>query len=123
MGLIDWALRLMVAIIFFQTLFFKFTGAPESVYIFNALGVEPWGRYLMGAFEAIAAVLILVPKSVAIGALVAVGLMGGALFTHLTKLGIAVQGDRGLLFVLALTAAVASMAVFLRHRIFRSKKI
>ena len=47
----SWALRLIVAVILLQTLFFKFSAAKESVYIFSTLGMEPWGRIGSGVFE------------------------------------------------------------------------
>ncbi|MCF0042141.1 DoxX family protein [Dyadobacter fanqingshengii] len=96
-----WLLRLASAGIMLQTLFFKFTAAPESVYIFSSLGMEPWGRILVGVFELIASVLILVPRTTAYGALVGIGVMTGAIFMHLTRLGIEVQGDSGQLFIYA----------------------
>ncbi len=103
-----WTLRIIPAVILLQTLFFKFTGAPESVWIFTQLGVEPWGRYLSGALELLAAVLILYPKTTPFGALLAVGLMVGAIGAHFTTLGIVVQDDNGLLFGLALVVFVLS---------------
>ena len=106
------ALRLLAAIIMLQTLFFKFTAAPESVYIFTKLGMEPWGRIGIGSLELVAAVLIIIPRTTGIGALLAVGLMAGAIFFHLTKLGIAVQGDGGQLFILA-TLVFTSSAILL----------
>src|SRR3954465_5216839 len=85
----SWALRLIVAVILLQTLFFKFTAAKESVYIFSALGMEPWGRIGSGVFELIASVLLLVPATVSIGALMALAATGSAILFHLTKLGVA----------------------------------
>lgn len=101
-----WILRLASAIILLQTLFFKFTGAPESIYIFEKVGMEPWGRYGSGIAELIASVLLLWPRTVGLGALMGVGVISGALFFHLTSLGIEVQGDGGLLFYLALVVFV-----------------
>ncbi len=106
-----WALRLIPAIILLQTLFFKFTGAPESVWIFTQLGVEPWGRYLSGALELLAAVLILWPRTTPFGAVLACGLMAGAILSHFTKLGIVVQNDGGLLFGLALITLACSVVL------------
>ena len=93
-------LRLVAAIIMLQTLYFKFTAAPESVYIFSQLGMEPWGRIGVGVQELIASVLLLIPATVVFGAILGFGLMAGALFFHFTTLGIAVQGDGGKLFAL-----------------------
>lgn len=75
-----WILRILAALIMLQTLFFKFSGAEESIYIFSKLGMEPWGRIGTGVLELIASVLILFPKTTAWGALIAIGLMGGAIF-------------------------------------------
>src|ERR1051325_10849040 len=108
MTIASWILRLLVAGILFQTLFFKFTAAPESVYIFSKLGLEPWGRIGSGVAELIACVLLLVPRTAALGALLALAVISGALASHLTKLGIVVQDDGGLLFVLALVVFACS---------------
>jgi len=109
-------MRITVAVILLQTLFFKFTAAPQSVYIFTKLGAEPWGRIGSGVVEMIAAILILTPRFTWLGALVAMGVMAGAILSHITLLGTEVQGDRGLLFGLALIAFVCSTANLLLHR-------
>jgi hypothetical protein len=113
---LSWALQLTVAAILLQTLYFKFTGAEESVYIFSTLGVEPWGRLASGVVELVAAVLLLVPATAPFGALLTMGLMAGAIGSHLTILGIEVRGDGGLLFGLALTALAGSATVLLIRR-------
>lgn len=113
---LSWLLQIVVAVILLQTLFFKFTGAPESIYIFTTVGAEPWGRYGSGVMELVAAALLLIPGTVAIGALLAVGVGVGAIFSHLTLLGIEVQGDGGLLFALACVVLVASAIVLALHR-------
>src|SRR4051794_7914210 len=87
----SWILQLLVAAILAQTLFFKFTAAEESVYIFRRLGMEPWGRIGSGVVELIACVLLLYPRTVPLGAILAAGVISGAIVTHLTKLGIVVQ--------------------------------
>jgi hypothetical protein len=104
-------LQLVAAGILLQTLFFKFTGAEESVYIFTTLGVEPWGRILSGVAELVAAALLLYPPTSALGAVMAMGVMAGAIMSHLTLLGIAVRGDGGLLFVLAVVVFMSSAGV------------
>ena len=114
--LISWACQLTAAAILGQTLSFKFTGAPESRYIFSTLGLEPWGRIGTGVAELIAVVLLLYPKTSVLGAVLAVGLMGGAIMSHLTKLGIEVQGDHGLLFKLAVTVLLASLIIVVIRR-------
>ena len=110
-SLASWALQLAVAVILLQTLFFKFTGAEESVYIFTTVGAEPWGRIGSGILELIAAVMLLTPALVTYGAILTVGLMSGAILSHLTILGIEVKGDGGLLFGLALTCFVGSLII------------
>ena len=109
-------LRLVAAAILAQTLFFKFTGAPESIYIFTTLGLEPWGRIGSGVAELLAVILLLVPRTAALGALLGLGVMGGAIGSHLTKLGIEVQGDGGLLFALACVVFAACATVLWLRR-------
>ena len=113
---ISWLLRLTAAVILLQTLYFKFTGAPESIYIFTKLGMEPWGRYGSGVAEMIASLLLLSSCHCWLGALLALGIMGGAIMSHLTRLGIVVQDDGVLLFGLAITVAVCCAAVLVLHR-------
>lgn len=117
-----WTLRLVASIILLQTLFFKFSAAPESVYIFTKVGMEPWGRIGSGIVELIASILILIPRTTAWGALLALGTISGAIFFHLTKLGIEVQGDGGLLFAYAIIVWVASAILLLsyKHQILKS---
>ncbi len=112
----SWILQLVAAAILFQTLFFKFTGAAESKFIFQTLGVEPWGRIASGVVELIAVVLLLVPRTAALGAMLACGVMSGAIFSHVTKLGLVVQNDGGLLFALALTVFVCCAVVLTIRR-------
>lgn len=116
LNLVSWILRLAAAGILLQTLFFKFTAAPESVYIFTRVGAEPWGRIGSGIVELIAAVLLLWPRFTWLGSVLALGVMSGAILSHLTLLGIEVQGDRGLLFGLAITVFVCCAANLYIHR-------
>lgn len=113
MGLL---LRLTAAAILLQTLFFKFTGAEESVYIFQTLGAEPWGRIGSGVAELVTAVLLLAPSTAALGGLLGIGVMSGAILSHLTVLGIEIMGDGGLLFALALVVWAASAGVLWTYR-------
>jgi len=115
-AVVTWGLQLVVAGILLQTLFFKFTAAPESVYIFSTLGIEPWGRIGSGIAELVAAVLLLVPATAALGAALSLAVIAGALVSHLTVLGIEVQGDGGLLFGLAVVVFVASGAILVVRR-------
>lgn len=117
-------LRLTVAGILLQTLFFKFTGAEESVYIFSSVAqfvgvpaVEPWGRLGSGVIELAASILLLVPATAALGAILTIGVMAGAIGSHLVILGIAVKDDGGLLFGLALAALAGSAIVLILHRV------
>ncbi|QQS46666.1 MAG: DoxX family protein [Acidobacteriota bacterium] len=115
---VSWALQIVVAIILLQTLFFKFTGATESVYIFSKLGAEPFGRYGSGVLELIASILLLLPRTVTIGAILALGTISGAIFAHLTVLGIRMKevNDNGELFALAMVVFLASAAILLIRR-------
>jgi hypothetical protein len=106
----------IAVIILLQTLFFKFTAAPESVWIFRTLGAEPAGRIGSGVVELIAAVLLVMRPTAWMGALLALGTMAGAIASHLAILGIEVMGDGGTLFALAVTVALASAWVLLRDR-------
>jgi uncharacterized membrane protein YphA (DoxX/SURF4 family) len=108
MTIIYWVLRILAALILLQTLFYKFSGAEESVYIFSTLKMEPWGRIGTGIVELVASILILIPRTTAFGAVLAVGTMSGAIFFHLTRLGIEVRGDHGQLFAYALLVFVCS---------------
>jgi uncharacterized membrane protein YphA (DoxX/SURF4 family) len=114
-AILSWILRLLAAVIMLQTLFFKFTGAPESVYIFSKLGIEPWGRIGTGVMELIASTLILIPRTTALGALLAVGIMGGAILTHIFFLDIAVQGDGGQLFLYAVLVFISSLVLLILY--------
>lgn len=113
---VSWICRIAAALILLQTLFFKFTAAPESVYIFTKVGAEPWGRIGSGIVELIAAILLLTPRFVWVGAFLALGVMAGAIISHLTVLGIEVQGDKGLLFFLAIAVFVTSSIALFLHR-------
>ncbi|HXW08316.1 MAG TPA: hypothetical protein VD833_24000 [Vicinamibacterales bacterium] len=113
--ILSWILQLAVAVILFQTLFFKFTGAEESVYIFTTLGVEPWGRIASGILELVAVGLILYPPTITLGALLALGVISGALLSH-AILGLVVKDDGGLLFGLAVVVFLCSAGVLFIRR-------
>jgi hypothetical protein len=114
----SWALRLIVAVILVQTLFFKFTAAKESVYIFSTLGMEPWGRVGSGVFELVASILLLIPSTITLGAAMAMAATGSAILFHLFRLGVALTavGDHGELFVLAIVVTFCSAGILLLHR-------
>lgn len=113
---LDWILRLVPALILLQTLFFKFTAAPESVYIFSTLGAEPIGRIGSGIIELIAGICLIYRPLAGVGGLLAAGTMAGALLSHLTILGIEVMGDGGQLFVMALVTFACSIVVAWQYR-------
>lgn len=105
-SILIWIIKLVAVIIMLQTLYFKFTAAPESVYIFSTLGIEPYGRIGSGIIELIASVLILIPRTTLLGAILGLGTMAGAILSHLTKLGIEVNNDGGTLFTLAIVTFI-----------------
>jgi hypothetical protein len=126
----DWACRAIATVILLQTLFFKFTAAPESVYIFTKVGnfvhaafsfisipmAEKFGRLGSGVMELVAGILLITPRYVWAGALLAMAATFGAIATHLTILGIDVLGDKGLLFGLAITVFLSSAIALYIHR-------
>ncbi|MBA2610753.1 MAG: DoxX family protein [Bacteroidetes bacterium] len=105
--IISWITAILSAIIMLQTLYFKFSAAPESVFIFSTLHMEPWGRIGSGIGELIASILILIPATRWIGAILGLAIISGAIIAHLTKLGLEVQGDGGYLFILALVVFIS----------------
>ncbi|GIL23085.1 MAG: hypothetical protein BroJett042_15980 [Bacteroidota bacterium] len=111
-----WITRILAAIIMVQTLYFKFTAAPESVFIFSTVGMEPWGRWLVGFLELVASVMLFIPATIWLGSILAIGLMAGALGMHLTLLGIEVQGDGGQLFIYALIVLICTLYSFWKSR-------
>ena len=115
--IISWITAIISSVIMLQTLYFKFTAAPESVYIFTQLGIEPFGRIGVGVAELIASILLIIPRSRFFGALMGVGIMTGAVIGHLTKLGIDVMSDGGYLFVLCLIVLVScSLCLYLERK-------
>ena len=104
-------LRLTIAIILIQTLGYKFTGHPDSVYIFSKIGMEPYGRIGIGIMELIAGLMVLINRTVWLGALLTIGLMAGAVFMHLTMLGIEVNGDNGTLFYTAIFTLICAITL------------
>lgn len=111
-----WIVKLIAVAILVQTLYFKFTGADESVYIFSTLGVEPYGRIGSGIVELIASILILIPRTTLLGALMAIGTMVGAIFSHLFILGIVVKNDGGELFTLAIITFLCCTILVFQNR-------
>jgi uncharacterized membrane protein YphA (DoxX/SURF4 family) len=114
-NIIRWIFRILAALIMLQTLYFKFTAHPQSVHLFSILGMEPWGRIGTGVLELIASLLILYPRTTGYGAVLGLGLMSGAIFFHLTKLGIKFDGDYGL-FTYAVLAWISCAVLVLFYR-------
>lgn len=116
MTISTWILRIAAALIMLQTLYFKFTADPQSVKLFTILGMEPWGRIGTGVMELIASILILIPRTTAYGAVIGLGLMSGAIYFHLTKLGIVFDGD-AILFIYAVSVFVScALLVFIYRK-------
>lgn len=111
-----WIVKLIAVVILVQTLFFKFTGAEESVYIFTKLGIEPFGRIGSGVAELIASILILIPRTTLLGALMGAGTMLGAIFSHLFVLGIEVKNDGGELFTLAIITLLCCIILIFQNK-------
>lgn len=116
MKTLTWILRIIPAVIFLQTLYFKFTGADESIYIFTTLGIEPYGRIGSGIIELIAVILILMPRTTLLGAVIGLGIITGAILSHLFVLGIEVQNDGGTLFILALITFLCCAFLVFQHK-------
>ena len=116
MKIISWILRIIAALIMVQTLYFKFTGAPESIKLFTTIGMEPWGRIGTGIMELISALLLIIPRTKVIGAGLGLGLMGGALFFHLSNPAVGIYEDGSpLLFIYACTVFVCCAILLAIH--------
>lgn len=111
-------LKLIAAIIMLQTLFFKFSGAQESIDLFTKLAGENEAsmRIGTGVLELIASILLFIPKKTWLGAILTVGLMGGAIMGHLTKLGIEHNNDGGTLFISAVVTLIAGIILLIINR-------
>ena len=114
--IISWVLRIIAAVILLQTLYFKFTAHPESVELFSKLGAEPWGRIGTGVLELITGILLLIPATAFVGGFLGMGLMFGAIASHILVIGIESKGDGGQLFMLAIIVLICTMAIQMIHR-------
>lgn len=114
--IVSWVLRILASVILLQTLYFKFTAHPESVELFTKLGVEPWGRIGTGILELITGILLLIPATAFVGGLLGMGLMLGAIASHILVIGIESKGDGGQLFLLAIIVLICSVAIQFIHR-------
>ncbi len=110
-----WLFRVIAAIILLQTLYFKFTAHPQSVQLFTALEMEPWGRIVTGFAELLTAILLLIPRTTLVGAIMGVGLMSGAIFFHVTKLGIHYGGDIILFSYAVITFVCCIILIFINR--------
>jgi putative oxidoreductase len=115
-AILYWTARIVAAVIMFQTLYFKFSGAEESVYIFSVIGIEPWGRIGVGVLELISSILLLITSTAWLGAALGLGLMAGAINMHLFMIGIEVKGDGGQLFFYAVAVAVCCIYVLYQDK-------
>ena len=113
---VSWVCCLIAAAIMIETLFFKFTAAPESVYIFKRMGTEPWMRWVQGIWELLASIGLLWPRMRWAGGILTTGAMAAAILSHMTWLGYAIQGDHGLLFGMALVTFTCGLTVLWVHR-------
>jgi uncharacterized membrane protein YphA (DoxX/SURF4 family) len=109
-------IRIIIAIVLLQTLRYKFTGHPDSIYIFSKIGLEPVGRIGIGTLELIAALLILIPRTVWMGSLLSIGIISGAIFLHLSQLGVEINNDGGRLFYMAISIFILSGLVLWNQR-------
>ena len=118
--IVSWILQLVVAALLGMTMLAKFTSATEAVTLFSALGIEPWGRYTVAVIELIGVLLILIPWTVPLGSVFAMGFGVGAMLTHIlpTGVGIEFNGDGGTMFTMAIILFLAStvIAVFRRRQ-------
>ncbi|HTI72140.1 MAG TPA: DoxX family protein [Candidatus Limnocylindria bacterium] len=115
-ALVSWICRLIAAAIMVETLYFKFTGQPESVWIFTRMHMESWWRYGQGVWELVAAILLFIPSLTWLGAMLTLGAMGAAIMSHLGVLGISVQNDHGLLFGMACVTFLSALTVLWIHQ-------
>ena len=115
-SILIWVVKLVAVVILVQTLYLKFSGAEESVYIFTTLGVEPFGRIGSGIIELIASILILIPRTTLLGALLGLGTMTGAIFSHLFILGIEIKNDGGTLFILAIITFLCCLVLIYNQK-------
>ncbi len=112
--IITWILQLIVVIIIGQTLPFKFGAHPDSVALFTELGMEPNGRILTGVLELFACLLLIIPASAVYGALLAAGLMSGAVLGHITQLGF--EGNNAIGYLAVVTLILSCSILYLRRR-------
>ncbi len=113
---VSWMCGIIAAAIMLETLFYKFTGAEESVYIFSRMHTEPWWRWGQGIWELLASIGLLLPRWKWAGGILATGAMGAAILSHMTWLGFSILGDHGLLFGMACVTFACGFTVLMLHR-------
>lgn len=114
--IVSWTCRITAAGIMLETLFYKFTGAEESVYIFSKMETDPWWRWGQGIWELAAAIGLLTPRLGWAGGILTTGAMGAAILSHMTWLGFSILGDHGLLFGMACVTFICGFSVLMLHR-------
>ena len=113
--------RILVVFIIGQTLPFKYSGHPDSVWIFEQLGWEPWGRYLIALLET-SSIILLLTRWYILGAIMSLSLISAANFMHFTRLGFDVNGDEGYLFQMSIVVILSSLMIIIVWNRDRSKK-
>ena len=138
MRYLPWVLAIFVAIVFVQSLFFKFTNSFETQHIFTTIGdwmgsiglpafiasgFATWGGYTVGSVELIASILLLIRRTQPLGALIGFLVISGAIFFHLfTPLGVSVvideagNRDGGQLFALAVGVFISTILIMWLRR-------
>lgn len=111
-----WIAQLVAAAILAMTLPFKFSGAEETVRLFDTLGAGSAGRIGSAIMETLAVVMLLTPQLAALGGLLTLGLMSGAILSHIFVLGIFWDGDAQLFAMAVIAFAAAAAVVLLRRR-------
>lgn len=109
-------LKLLISLIVGQTLFFKFSGAEESIYIFSTLKVEPWGRIALGTLELLSIILLWISRTTVYALILIFVMMCGAVASHLFILGIDIMGDGGELFILGMVTLLTSAVLLFTKR-------
>lgn len=114
--LLSFVLRIAISLIYLQTLYFKFTGHPDSVYIFSKLGLEPYGRIGVGVIELIVSILLLINKTKLLSIIVSLSIITGAIASHLLVIGITIKEDDGGLFTLAIIIFTLNIVLIYLHK-------
>ena len=112
-----WVCQVIAAAVMVAAGFIKLQGGPVDIFIFEKLGMEPFGRYLITVLEFTAGILLVWPSFSVLGALLSVGTMIGASIAHATVLGFSVQGDGGMhVGLLVLVFVTSGVVLWARRR-------